>query len=168
MNNILYVIGGYLLNSECKNKAELVNISENQKVELVDQVWMFDPIKNEWLKCKDMLRKRAFHISISLNTNKNHKINTMNTSSNTPTNNFIFLFYGLCYDNNIKNSLNYSTSRFSLKQCVSIEFYNLETDQWSRLKNTDSLLDHHIFQSINNQIRQAFTGNYIILVIFGY
>jgi len=44
-------------------------------------------------------------------------------------------------------------SNFSLKQCLAIEFYNLETDQWSRLKNTDSLLDHHMFQTINNQNR---------------
>lgn len=96
-----------------------------------------------------MLRKRAFHLSICLN-------GTSSASSNQSSkeNNFIFLFYGICYLNS--NDHNESAAQIRaqtsiLTQCLSIDYYNIHTDQWCALVSTNSsLLNHHIFQSLNN------------------
>ena len=144
INNILYVTGGYLIDGDS---------NDNQAIELVDRVWRLDPIKNEWTKCKPMLRKRAFHISISL------EAETINAAASKKSS-YIFLFYGLCAGDATANTSD--SVGFPFRQCLIIDVYNLETDQWSKLKNNDSLLEHHIFQSINNQNRLILNGNFVL------
>lgn len=134
----------------------------------MDQVWRYDPIKNEWTKCAPMLRKRAFHISISLETTDATNVSvatqapqqacTTTTKSSCKNNRYIFLLYGLCLASEGSGQPVELNAMFPLKQCLAIDFYSLEADQWSKLKNNDSLLDHHVFQSINNQNRLILTG----------
>jgi len=138
VNNILYVIGGYL-----------------NRFDLVDNVWRFDPIKNEWSTCRPMLNKRAFHLSISLTGTSSP---SSSSSLVTKANNFIFLFYGICYANNTNDTVRpimINNGTAMLTQCLSIDFYNIDTDQWTILNtsNNNSLLNHHIFQTINIQNR---------------
>lgn len=155
IKNILYVFGGYFIESgiSSQNKGHL-NINDSETLKLIDKVWRFDPINNEWSNCKEMPRKRAFHISISLESSSHKKLGK-NSSIKEPVNDLIFLLYGLSSNDSTNNS-------FSLSQCMSIDFYNLATDQWSSIKNTDSLLNHHIYQSINNQNRSILTGILIL------
>ncbi len=135
-------------------------LNDGRRIELVDNVWRFDPIRNEWTRCQRMLTRRAFHISISLTAKKAHKSGANLQKKITPivdepVVDLIFIMYGLSQRSDQENRgiTENMASNFSLKQCLAIEFYNLETDQWSRLKNTDSLLDHHMFQTIKNQNR---------------
>ena len=116
-------------------------------------MWRFDPIKNEWISCQKLLRKRAFHISVSVQSKMSSNATNKSSKLVHPLD-IIFLFYGLCY------SEGSTGDALPLKQCLSIEFYNLETDQWSLLKSTsNTLLDHQIFQTINYQNRLVLTGN---------
>lgn len=78
--------------------------------------------------------------------------------TSTKKNRFIFLFYGFCSASEDSGQQPLELNAFPLKQCLAIDIYSLEADQWSKLKNNDSLLDHHIFQSINNQNRLVLTG----------
>jgi hypothetical protein len=148
VNNILYVIGGY----------------EGQ-FKLVDHMWRFDPIKNEWNNCKPMLRQRAFHLSISLRGTSTCTTQHVSKEKikNNDKKNYIFVFYGVCYANEtIESQLTFNTGSSLVTQCLSIDYYSIETDQWSNLNiaNNNSLLSHHIFQSINIQNRSIFTSNY--------
>lgn len=77
-----------------------------------------------------MLIKRAFHLSLPINKFKNS--------------NYIFVLYGLSYSNQQQN----------IGQCLSIDFYNIESDQWSVLTLNNSLLSHHIF-NLYNQYNRA-------------
>lgn len=183
LNNILYVIGGHLTNNstaQCSSSSTSSSYSAAsnfpepnepisntngslnlQQIELVDTVYRFDPFKNEWSTCKPMLKKRAFHISIHLSGSGS----TTNSASVKPAQstkiakeNFIFLFYGMCYaDTESSSSESSSTGSFSINtgcsthliQCFTVEFYNVEADQWSILSIDNSLLSHHIFQPFN-------------------
>ena len=129
INNILYILGGYV-----------------NDFQLVDTVLRFDPIKNEWIQCRPMLRKRAFHLSISL--------------ISTTSSNFIFLFYGICYNESNETTPLINTGSSLLNQCHAIDYYNIDKNQWFTLNttNNNSLLNHHIFQSINNQNRSIITN----------
>lgn len=131
INNILYVLGGYR-SDDCLTQTDNLN--------LVDSVYKFDPTKNEWSTCRPMLQKRAFHLSLTLNTSKSKSKISKNSKEN-----FIFNLYGLSYSNN---------DSFNLVQCLTIEFYNIELDQWSVLNLNNSLLSHHIF-SVYNQYNRA-------------
>lgn len=169
INNFLYVIGGYSLKSGSSFSSTSGSSSlrlglDSQRIELMDQVWRYDPIKNEWTKCAPMLRKRAFQISISLETTDATNVSAStqpqqacSTKSSCKKNRYIFLLYGLCLASE-GSGQPVELNAFPLKQCLAIDVYSLEADQWSKLKNNDSLLDHHVFQSINNQNRLILTG----------
>ena len=177
LNNILYVMGGHLTNStaQCSSSSTSSSYSAAsnfpepnepsstngslglQQIELVDTVYRFDPFKNEWSTCKPMLKKRAFHISIHL-SGSGSTANSGNAkpaqSTKVAKENFIFLFYGMCYAD--AESSESSTGSFSINtgcshliQCFTVEFYNVEADQWSILSIDNSLMSHHIFQPFN-------------------
>jgi hypothetical protein len=160
----LYVLGGHLINSDNSNLSEYHQqhlphevsnadfssssiLIENRhflnQIDLVDTVYRYDPSKNEWSTCKSMIKKRAFHLSISLSdstANKRHKEN------------YIFLLYGICYaEEGGRHSSHQDTfsipnaSNPHLIQCNSIEIYNIETDSWCILNFDSSLLAHHLF-----------------------
>jgi hypothetical protein len=174
VNNNLYIIGGHLIPDELMsyfskkiNQDEPIRIESNitnsiKNIELVDTVYRYNPIKNEWIVCKPMLRKRAFHLSINLKAASPSSLSYSSLNSS----NYIFLFYGLCYsthnsmdvvqESNQQHaslspslSINMSTKQ-SLVQCMSIDVYNLETDSWSVLNLNNSLLNIHVFQSNSN------------------
>jgi hypothetical protein len=195
LNNILYVLGGHLINNpdssyslistpSSKSTSEssslyssstslspndssqtdilsLNNTIHLSSLELVDTVYKFDPIKNEWSSCKEMLRKRAFHTSVCLSTTtptqlqqpqSHNKVSSNQAQIINEKNDYIFLFYGICYENDSSES-NTSSSASRLVQCISIDFYNIETDSWSILNLNNSLLNHHIYQSFNQYNR---------------
>ena len=194
LNNILYVLGGHLINNSdssnslistpsSKSTSEssslyssstslspndpspmdilsLNNTIHLSNLELVDTVYKFDPIKNEWSSCKEMLRRRAFHTSVCLSTltqlqqpQSYSKITPNQAQTINEKNNYIFLFYGICYENDSSDSNASSLSSSRLVQCLSIDFYNIETDSWSILNLNNSLLNHHIYQSFNQYNR---------------
>ena len=132
------------------------------QIDLVDTVYRFDPSKNEWSTCKSMLRKRAFHHSVSLSDSTRNTTDNRNIISKEK---YIFLFYGLCYSddsnpsstqqNSDNPSNNTPQEQFSIAngslnsrivQCNAIEFYNIETDTWSILTQDNALLTHHLYQ----------------------
>jgi hypothetical protein len=193
LNNILYVLGGHLINNpdssyslistpSSKSTSEssslyssstslspndsspmeilsLNNTIHLSNLELVDTVYKFDPIKNEWSSCKEMLRKRAFHTSVCLKTisqiHQQQSYNKVlsNKAQTNECNNYIFLFYGICYENDLSETNASSSTSPRLVQCLSIDFYNIETDSWSILNLNNSLLNHHIYQSFNQYNR---------------
>ncbi len=107
---------------------------------LVDTVYKFDPIKNEWFTCERMPTKRAFHTSLHL------------TSSNGE-HDLIFLFYGLHYKSSSSSSTDHSgTAR--LTQCFHVDYYNINTNTWSTMSLTPTL-NHHIFYLYNNQLNRV-------------
>ena len=146
-DNKLYVSGGY------SHVIDALNGSFT--MELTDNFHCYNPFKNTWFKCQPMLRPRAFHTSLTL-------------ASNDTKMNFIFLFYGICYNledtNNNSSSLNsYSSSLLlntqysNLAPCQFIDYYNINTNSWSNIKLNNSLISHHIFQPLN--IRSLMNNN---------
>lgn len=147
VNNILYVTGGYLVDSLSSPAAS--HESGRPLVELVDGVWRFDPVKGDWATCQPMLRKRAFHLSISL-------ISTgVSVTSAAASRDYLFLFYGVCYEGKMTTAPATSdaaaTATFNNKliTCFSVEYYNIEADNWSILNLNKSLLSQHLFQSVH-------------------
>lgn len=108
INNMLYVLGGYGVD----NKHSL-----DTRLDLNDMVYRFDPIKNEWSTCRSMLRKRAFHssyvLSASTSTSNSTTINKSSHKNSRPTTNnnmfYIFVFYGICYRNELTNDASMQT-----------------------------------------------------------
>jgi hypothetical protein len=160
INNILYIIGGHLFNDRMPDH-----------LDLVDTVYKFNPIRNQWSMCKPMLRKRAFHLSLPLTNSatilneqvSNLKSNSYSTADTSSHQNYIFLFYGVCNPDETNEAFSISISQTQrLAQCTSIEYYTVETDQWSFLNISNSLLEHHVFLSINQYYRltqTSTTGN---------
>lgn len=147
INNILYVLGGHLFNN-----------GMSDHLDLLDTVYKFNPIRNEWSMCSPMLKKRAFHLSLPLTSSvtilNEHVSNTKSTADTSGHQNYIFLFYGVCNPDETNEAFSISISPTQrLAQCTSIEYYTIETDQWSFLNIGNSLLEHHVFLSINQYYR---------------
>ncbi|CAF0939246.1 unnamed protein product [Brachionus calyciflorus] len=99
--------------------------NEGDNLELLNLVHKFDPVKNEWSSLSPMLTKRAYHHTIHLSLSKQS--------------NFIFVLYGLKIAENE-----------SFEQCMNIEYYNLETNEWKILNiESNSILTHHLFALYN-------------------
>jgi hypothetical protein len=143
INNQLYLMGGHSL-SKNNNNIESTNLIG----ELVDHVLKFDPLKNEWSKCKSMPRKRAFHASLHFSS---INISTKNEED------FIIVFYGICFDSDL--------NRFV--QCLEIDAYNVNLDEWHTVA-LDSLLDHHIFYMFNNQFSRISNNSYSIELLLSF
>ena len=129
INNNLYLTGGIDLN---------IN-------ELIDLVWKYDASKNKWYKCMPMLNKRAYHLTLNLQS-----------STNELNNDYIFVFYGITKKRptslsaNDNNFIATNAIEDLYEQCKIIEYYNINTDSWSELTLANTLSNYHLFQ-LNNQ-----------------
>lgn len=142
VDNTLYIFGGHLMpsipNQDDDTHDQGVALSE---LELVDTVFKFDPIKNEWSQCRAMPTKRAYHTTLRL------------TSLNGEDE-LIFLIYGI--------HKNPDSNRAA--QCFHIDYYNVNTDQWDTIQ-LDSLMHHHFFYLFNQQFSRGMSMDLIRLQI---
>ena len=139
IENILYVMGGYrLLETETNQSGHSHQLaaSSHSNLELVDDVYKFDPTKNEWSMCQFMPTKRAFHSALHL-------------TSHNGEDELIFIFYGLYLNPESRESN-------QLAQCFHVDFYNIRSNYWDTIQLT-SLLNHHFFYLYNNHFNRGLT-----------